>query len=356
MSTDTNVISSETSIAEPIPEISKPSAFDSLKDEDKKFVKVQEGMTIIHAINMLEGHINIMTRKLQACFPRTPYETVKIIMSRLNDIKNDEVQNLSLGFIKTELFTVDGKEEYFKLPENLDDENIRKNDELNYLRAGVMMLKLNDEQIAAHMTYITKLKEKFDNNVTDDVKVIIASVDSLNDFTEEYYNWKLNDPDTNETVKNNIRKTLEYMEYAVNLKPIRDDLEDLCKRKGNLSSVMYNFRNQSSRIADSAAKACKAMNITFPNQIITEMESKFFGPDKYKDYKYLLSFLIARHVRYYGNRATLYDKIFLTQLFSNLVYISRSSTDPSKDMGVSKLKAKMKPHVESLLNFVIKHI
>ena len=355
--TNENISTDTTVINESFPDLKKPDAFEKLKDEDKKFVKVQEAMSIIHAINMLEGHTHIMLRKLQGCFPQTPYESVKIIMTRLDDIKSEEVQKLSLGFIKTELFTIDGKEVQFKLPENLDDETIRKHDELNYYRAGVMMLKLNNEQIAAHQTYINKLKDKFSKEVDSDIKTIISSVDSLNEYTETYYNWKLNDPDTDETTRKNIEKTLQYVNYAITLEPIKNDLNALLKKKGSLQSVMYNFRHQSSRIVDDADKACKSMGITFPYALISNMEAKFFGSEKYEKYKYLFTFLIARHVRYYGNNSNLYDKIFLTQLFSNLVYITRSSDDPlNKADGTSKLKAKMKPYVQELLDLVINHI
>ena len=360
MSTDTNVenLTSDTTITnESIPELKKPDAFEKLKDEDKKFIKVQEAMSIIHGINMLEGHIHIMLRKLQGCFPQTPYETIKIISSRLDDIKPEEVQNLSLGFIKTEIFTIDGKEVQFKLPENLHDDAIRQHDELNYYRAGVMMLKLNNQQIVAHQEYISKLKTKFDKDVDPEIKEIISTVDSMNDYTESYYNWKLNDPDTDETTKHNIEKTLESVNNAISLEPIKKDLNALLKKKGTLQSVMYNFRNQSSRIIDDANKACKSIGITFPYALISNMEAKFFGPDKYDKFKFLFTFLIARHVRYYGSNATIYDKIFLSQLFSNLVYITRSSDDPlnNKD-GSSKLKAKMKPYVQELLDLVINHI
>ena len=354
----TDTTTSDTTITnEALPDLKKPDAFEHLKDEDKKFIKVQEAMSIIHGINMLEAHSHMMLRKLQGCFPQTPYESVKIIMTRLDDIKNDEVQKLSLGFIKTELFTINGKEAQFKLPENLDDETIRKHDELNYYRAGVMMLKLNNEQIAAHQDYIARLKEKFDKEVDSDIKTIISSVDSMNEYTETYYSWKLNDPDTDEVTKTNIEKTLEYVNYAITLDPIKKDLNALLKKKGSLQSVMYNFRNQSSRIIDDADKACKAMGITFPYALISNMEAKFFGPDKYDKFKYLFAFLIARHVRYYGNNVSLYDKIFITQLFSNLVYITRSSDDPlNKADGTAKLKAKMKPNVQELLDLVINHI
>ena len=57
MSTDTNVISSETSISEPIPEISRPSSFDSLKDEDKKS-RAQEKLNQVLEIYKEENGLN----------------------------------------------------------------------------------------------------------------------------------------------------------------------------------------------------------------------------------------------------------------------------------------------------------
>ena len=327
-------------------------ALDKMPEEDKVYVQVRQAMSIVSMINVVEAHVVGLNKKLTECFPNVPEETIKIIIARMNDIKVDAIKELSMGFIKNFL-TVEGKEISLELPKGVAPPQVKEMDPLVYNRVCIGIIYSLSIQIETCKKWLEDNRKEFDEKIPDEIKSIIGSTDKTNNFINEYLEKKANDPSVPEEARVSIRTTLRYSNYAVTLEPLMESLKAQCQKNKNLVSLVHNFRNKSADITVQAYKCCKSIGITYPHELICNVEKKLF-PGQYPKFEYLFSFLIARYIKFKADSFNKYEKIFLTQLFSNIVQIMRSPDDPEKD-NCKELKEKMKPHIKEVLDYVVAH-
>lgn len=335
------------------PEFETDSEFmKDLSDIDKEFVLVQQGIAAVNAMNAVESQIAIACRMIRECFVEAPTDIIQIIVARLADVKAEEIDKLSMGFI-IETLTVEDKKYDLKLPSHVESQfppNLKDLDELTFSRAVIALLKRTDEQVATSNMWLNNLRRNFNEKISDKVKHIIATPDSLHEYTMYYYKTKLESPDLPEDQRTALQKTLEYAQYAVTLEPIFKSIKvKMDAKKSSSESILYGYRNQYLNIMKAADKACRTNGLSFPRGIVTNIEEKFFGKEAYKKYDGLLAFIVARHIKYNSNMSK-YDKVFIANLLSYMLQIARSNENDEK---CKKLKEDMKPNVKKLLDLVI---
>lgn len=335
------------------PEFETDSEFmKDLTDIDKEFVLVQQGIAAVNAMNAVETQIAVACRMIRECFVDAPTSIIQIIVARLADVKAEEIDKLSMGFI-IETLTVEDKKYDLKLPSHVESQfppNLKDLDELTFSRAVIALLKRTDEQVATSNMWLNNLRKNFNEKISEKVKHIIATPDSLHEYTMYYYKTKLDSPDLPEEQRAALEKTLKYAEYAVTLEPIFESIKTrMDSKKSSSNSILYGYKNQFLNVMKAAEKACRSNNLSFPRGIITNIEEKFFGKDMYKNYPGLLAFIVARHIKFNSNMSK-YDKVFLANLLSYMLQIARSDENDDK---CKNLKDDMRPNVKKLLDLVI---
>lgn len=329
--------------------------FENLSDKDKQFAYVQQGISTVQSINTVDTRIRALAKELCACIPDATVDVIKIISSRCDDLNPDELNDLSNGFIQ-QLLTVDGKTYQFVCPDSIKSKlpmDIKELDKLNFNRSMVMVFKTSSENIATWQTWKEKLQKALDEKVSDEVKAILASPDKMEAYTDEYYNYKANDPNVPEDSRKQFAEIIKWHNYAYTLEPIITSIKATIKKSGSAKSIMYGYRNNAPVTINDAAKVCKSKGFTFPPHILANsIETKLFG-EKYEKYKYLLPYLVARHIKYLGNDMSNFEKIFITQLFTVMMYMVRMD---EKNETCAKIKEKFEPGVKELLDVVISNI
>ena len=303
---------------------------------DRKYAYINAGMQYIHYINQVENSINEAIKMIRSLVPEDT-ENIKILVARLEDIDPNKVDHLSMGFIK-QTFTIDGKELKVNVPEVGDIDK----DDVEFYRFLIKQIKTLDEQCAVAIKIDEKLKEIYNTDIPEDIRKDLTNVEFLDTWMIEYLDKKA-ELITDKKIKAEYTKKKKYMEYGYNMQPILDSVVEQVKTKGT-DSILYNYHNRPEDILTAAINVCKKHNITFPFQLIDGVEKKLFG-DKYKQNN-LISYLIARYIKYKGPTFNQYDKVFITSLNKNLVLINRV-----KDLdSIPKTLPGLKKSMETILD------
>lgn len=326
---------------------------DKLSEIDKAFIKVNQSVALARTINAIETKIVLTCKAFREYFPDADIETIKIIGSRIDDIKDEEVDTLTMGFIES-LITVEGKRYEIQTPALVEKRfgaELKKLSKIDYYRALIGVIKGTSNEIDISAKRKDEFKKIFDEKVDDKYKEIIASPDKLEKFTTEYYNAKINDPNTSDEMKEKLQKTLVWTEYAYTLQPIIDSVRKILQDKRSTSSIVYGYNNQAAGIFKTAVKNCQTNNITFPLKALTGIEVVLLG-DKYKKHQHLFTYLAAWYIRHLGVNIDPYQKIFITQLISLITQVSQHK-DAKENDPTAEIKEKMRGGVKNLLDLVI---
>ena len=318
--------------------------YDKLSPLDQKYYQVQRAITFISAMNKIDSEINRIMLQVHSIVPATRDE-LKIIIARMSDIKPSEIKNLSLGFMK-QLFTIEGKE----IGVNMPDTGTVKEPE--FYREVIRFFKASDEQVAAAQVWVDGLRDKFNKDIPEDVKTIISTFENMDNYMHSYFNAKLEDPNVSPEEKESVSNTLKYTDYGKTLDPLYDSLKAFIEHKGS-RSILHGYRTQGQLVATlkKAIKVCKENQITFPIQLLEHIEKKLFGEEKYKNYDNFFLYLLSRHIKFKADSITHYDRVFISQAFSNLVTVMRESEEhPCK-----KLSDTMKESISRVIDMVIEH-
>lgn len=328
-----------------------PELLDKLNEADRKFMKVHQATALIESINSIDIKIFNLTRLTRKVFPDVDLDTLKILTSRMDDLDPRKVETLSFGFIQN-LLTVDGKKYTMTVPNEIKQRfksiNFTEIPQVDQQRTLILAIKNSSEEIAKANEWKEKLQGVFATKVDDDIKQIISTPDNIEKYTAEYYKTKLNDESLTDEERVAIEKTIEYTEYGYNIKPLIDNLDEIIKRKsGDISSIVYGFRNNLKDAMVAANKVLAANRLTFPIAALANIEVALFG-DTYKNYSFLTIYLLARYIKFKGNTINRYDRVFISQLISNIVRISRAKTNEDKER-CKMIISKVKPSIEILV-------
>ena len=330
-------------------------SFKALPEIDKRFALVQQAIAATHAYNMLETQIRSIAIDVTECLPDAPREVVKIITSRCDDINPNEIDNLSNGFI-TQLLTVDGKTYKLTCSDKIKSqlpEGIEELDSLNFKRAALMSFKTASENIATWNAWAEKLRRAVLDRVSDEVKKIIATPDTLEDYMTNYYRFKSTDPNVPEELRKRFVDIVKWNEYAYTLEPIIESLKNTIRKSGSTNSILYGFANNARVVFRDADKACKANGFNFPPHILNINIEKDLLGEPYDKYPFLTQYLIARYVKYVGTDMTKNEKVFITQLFTEMMYLVRMKDKDDKTC--NKVVAKLLAGVKQMLDTVIQN-
>ena len=328
----------------------KMDDFDKLKDEDKQYVKVQQAIMYVQSMNTIETSIFQIEEDIRHRILTTS-DNIKIIGSRIADINESKINELSLDFIKN-IFVIDGKEIPLRMPElNGFDDSIYK-DDIEFYRLLVSYLKTYDKNLSDARTWLNKVKEKYISDIDEHTRELVSDFETLSDYIDNYFKNKLNSNDITDEQRKGIEEVLKWSEYGVTLEPVYNNLKEQFEEKGSLSSLFHNYRKNIKNIVEGAYKVCDNIGIRYPYRLIDDIESKIFTEQEYeayKEYKFLLMFIVSRYIKYLGSSVKPNEKIFLNQMIANLVVLSRiEENHPS-----NKLLEKMKPNIKKILDFVI---
>ena len=323
-------------------------------DDDKDFVRVNQCMALAKTINALEAKIVMTCKAFREYFPEADIETIKIIGTRIDDIKNDEVESISMGFIE-DLLTVEGKRYEMQMPQLVEQRfgaELKKLGKLDYYRALIGSLKGISDEIDATAKKKDEFKKIFNEKIDPKYKAIIASPDKLEAYTQKFYDKKMNDPNTSEEMKKQLENTTKWMEYAYTLEPIITTVRKIIKDKQSTSSIIYGYTNRAGGIFKAAVKTCQNNGISFPVKVLTGVEEAVLGKE-YKTRNHLFAYLLAWHIKHLGANMDPYEKIFITQTISLITQISHHRNDPPESNPTNEIKAKMAYGLKTLLDLVV---
>ena len=330
--------------------------FKNLPEVDKKFAYVQQGIATIHSINTIERQIRELTMQVVECIPDASKDIIKIIASRCDDLNPNELNDLSAGFIK-QLMTVEGKTYKFVCPDGIKSKlpmDVSDLDKLNFNRSMIMIMKSSSENIATWQAWIDRLKKAYDLKVTEEIKRIISSPDNIEEYIEEYYRLKSEDESLSEEIRNRYKETIKWSDYAYTLEPLIESIKETIRKSGSSKSIIYGYRNNAKVTIADADKVCKEKGFTFPPHVFgSSIETKLLG-DKYSKYEYLFPYLIARYIKYLGVNMSNMQKVFITQLFTVMMYIIRREEDNSNL--TDKIVKRFSPAFKELMDTIINRI
>ena len=306
---------------------------------DRKFLYISGALAYINGLNSLDRTIQDIIRQVKLLIPIQTDE-LKIIISRLEDISPSEIDDLSAGFIEN-LFTIDGK------PVNITIPEVGNVDEIQYKRMMIRNVKMIDEQSSVIMEYKKGIMERFTNDIPEDIRKMAGNVIEVDKFFLEYFEYKAKDQNISEEERKDFKKKIEYRNYARSLKPLIMVYDSIYKKSGSRKSILYGFTNNHTRILNSAVEIAHANKFSFPFQTMSGVEEKLFG-DKYKDYRNILLYVIANYIHKKKNNINQYDKIFLSDLFTNIMLVTR----PDAEKKYPELYQEMKSSIKRLLDIV----
>jgi hypothetical protein len=330
--------------------------FKKLPETDKKFAYVQQGIATIHSINTIQRQIRELSLQMLECIPDAKLEEVKIISSRCDDINPEEMNDLSAGFMH-QLLTVNDKTFKFVCPESVKKKlpmDIEELDNLNFNRSMVMLFKSSSETIATWNAWMQKLYNAYNEKVSDEIKSIISSPDKIEEYINSYYEIKSNDESLDEATREKFKETIKWSNYAYTLEPIIINIKEVIRKSGSSKSIIYGYRNNARVTIKDANKICTEKGFTFPPHILGKsLEVQLLG-ENYEDYKYLFPYLIARYIKYIGVNMSGMQKVFLTQLFTVMMYIIRR--DENNSALTEKIVARFTPAFKELIETIVKSI
>lgn len=326
----------------------------AMSDIDRRFLRIQKATMLARVINATEMKIVLMCRSIRNFFPDSDVEDTKVIMSRIEDINDDKVEELSSGFIH-ELLTIDGKERKMIMPDTMVQTlgfNPLEVSGLDGQRAMIGSLKALSSQVNDVHAHLTKLRETFSTQVSEEDKLIIASPDELEKFTMDFYKAKLEDDSTPDDFRKSIEETIKWTNYAYTLDPIKAVVEQIIKVKGTTKSICYGFNNRADKVVESAKKICTELGITYPFSIIQGAEDKLLGKE-YEKHKHLFGYLLSWYIKYRGRDLDRYEKIFVTQVITIITQIVQHINDPKESNPTNDIRSKFLPGYKELIDLVV---
>lgn len=285
---------------------------------DKKFVLLSGAITYINGLNTVDRTIMGIEHTVRSMVP-APVEDLKILISRLDDIKPEEIDDLSSAFIEN-TFTVNGK----KLP--LTKPEVGDYNELEFERVMIRNLKVMDEQTAVAMEYKKKILENYERDIPEDIRAMAGNIEEIDNFMINYFEDKAKNQDISEEKRKDYEKRLKYKKYARTLEPITNSFIDTVNKKNGKNSLLHGFYKDRQRVFDAAVQIASKNHFTFPFRMLTNIDIKLCG-EKFKPYRNLFIYLVARYIRYHRDNITEYDRIFLTDLFATLVVLNRPDAE-----------------------------
>ena len=313
-----------------------------LSTDDRTFVMIHTGMVYNNGINAIDRSIMEMQKLVRTLVPETP-DLLKILIARLEDIDPSKIDELSAGFIAA-TFKIDDKDLKITTPE------VGEFDKLEYKRFIIKQIKVCDEQAAVAVEYRKELKDRFDREIPEDVKNLLSDMIKCDQWVIDYFSRKVEDESLPDSVREEYKKKLQYKQYAFTLEPIINNLKNQINKSGAMS-IKEGFFNYRERYLKAALNIAHKKGFSFPFQMISGLDDKLFKEGTYHvKYRNLFIFILARYIRYLGDKITEYDKLFFASLLANLVLLNRSD-------GIEKypdIADKMRESIGTCMNLIVR--
>jgi hypothetical protein len=291
---------------------------DKVPEEDRDFIYLAGAMKYIEGINAIDRNIMEIIKLVRKFVP-CQLSDLKVIMSHLEDINPDDIDDLSSGFIET-VFIVGDKPIKLTLPEVADL------DEISYKRMMIRTLKMMDEQAAVAVEYKEKLKQMYMEDIPDHIKELAMNVEKADAFAVDFMKKKAQSPDVTPEQKEEFEKTLQYKHMARTMSPIIKSIESGINKAGGRDSLLHGFYRDNERTLNAAIEIAHRVHIVFPFHLMNGLDAKMFG-DRYAKYKNIYVYLFARYIKYKKDNISVYDRIFLSELFSHIVVLNRPGAE-----------------------------
>jgi hypothetical protein len=319
------------------------SELEKLSEDDKTFILLRTAMVYYNGMNSIEAVIREMESLVRTLVPET-VDILKIILSRLEDINPNEIDNLSAGFIEN-IFTIDGKPVKVTLPE------VGEFDNLEYKRFVIRQIKVCDEQVAVCVEYAKEVKAKYEAEIPEYVRKMVGNMVATDEWVTNYLIKKSNDPDMSDAMREEFKEKLKYREYAFTLEPIIKSITDQIERRTDGSeSIRKGFFMNKERVLNAAVNISSKCNFSFPFNMMNDLDKKLFPEGTYDEkYKNLFIYLLARYIKYRSEAITDKEKIFFTNLCSNLVILNR----PGAIEKYPELADKMRKSIGKCMDLVV---
>ena len=315
----------------------------NLPEDDKKFLLLRTAMVYYNGMNSIEAVIYEMESLVRTLIPET-VDVLKIILSRLEDINPKEIDNLSAGFIEN-IFTIDGKPVKVTLPE------VGEFDNLEYKRFVIRQIKVCDEQVAVCVEYAKEVKAKYEAEIPEDIRKMVGNMIATDEWVTNYLTKKANDPNMSDSMRAEFKERLKYRDYAFTLEPLIKSITDQIERRTDGSeSIRKGFFMNKERVLNAAVNISSKCNFSFPFQMMNDLDKKLFPEGTYDEkYKNLFIYLLARYIKYRSEAITDAEKIFFTNLCSNLVILNR----PGAIEKYPELADKMRKSIGKCMDLVV---
>ena len=318
-----------------------PATLEGLDEDEKKYFYLNAGMLYVSGLNAVDRTIREEESIIRTLVPE-PIEDLKILISRTADIKPDEIQSLSAGFL-VNLFTVNGRVLKVTMPE------VGEVDEVEFKRFVVEQIKSIDEEVATANEVKKEIINLLKEDIPEDCIKLLSDISGMDEWMMGYLKKMASREDISDADREDFNKKLEAREASYTLAPLKESIQETISKKSNTDSIIHAFRFDNERFLAAAVKACSANNITFPFQLFVNIQEKLFG-DKYINYKNLFLFIWARFLKYKGPNFSVKDKIFITNFHTHIVLLKRSDEWKKIPRMVT-----LKESIEEVLDLVIKY-
>jgi len=289
-----------------------------LEPMDQKYLLIRGAMEYINGLNAMDRSI-METQNLVRTLIPAPMEELKILVSRVDDIQEEEIDNLSSKFLE-DTFTINGKKIEVTKPE------VGEFKDIDFYRELLKNLKLMDKHVANVLDLRAQINKNYQEDIPKEIQELCMNIEKMDQFMMEYFKVKMNSDKTPEEQKKEYQKRMLYKSYARTLEPIIKSFSDQIAKKNGRDSLLYGFKNKRVETLNAAIEIAKAHHFSFPFNMLQELDVKLTD-GKYKKYRNLLIYLIARYIKYKRNDLTHYDIIFLTDLHAILIVLNRPEAE-----------------------------
>lgn len=241
----------------------------------------------------------------------------------------EELENLPYEKIK-ELYMVNGKEMTINLGMEKDKEKEFKRDFLVYLRS-----------ISSNEGKIDEVLDEFKETLSEHEKEyskLMESVGAMYILAQENMKDYMNNPDSTEFQKEEAKRRLEWMEYALTLEPLMKMTEEF-----PLESAIEDFKRPNSISISKYKSFIRGKGLKTDLTKLSNLE-ELLGLEEYKEFYNLTTFLAMRFVGYSKDKISKDNAgTFISQLALVYYSLAEGSIRPED-------KETLKSSCETLLN------
>lgn len=314
--------------------------FEGLDEDDKMYLYIKSGTNYISTMNSVELFVREMERIIKNLVPED-VENLKVLLARLEDIDEKHIDDLSSDFINN-TFTINDRKLRITLPE------VGDYDQLEFKRMLIRQIKLFDKQSEIAIKVRDEIRERFVEDIPDNVKKLLTDVEKMDEWVFDYYKRKVETEGTSEADKEIFQRSIKVINESYDLTPIKDDLTKSIETRGK-EATLKSFDNNKDNVVLAAINICARNKLNVPFIRFIGIEEILLGEEMDEKYKGLFLYFFARYIKNHKDDLTQERKLFISSLSTHLVLIIMHKNDEK----IKKTFERIKKSVKELLDMIV---